>query len=112
MERLEVVDPSHRQYMAPRFAGLAGRHESHAGGLTDRWVRGAVDEAGLVATFVIGEAGLLGRKDRDIRDRRHGSPRVVERHVGGASTDPHPDIVLRRRRAMAFRPDDLREGRE
>ena len=72
MERLEIVDPSHRQDVAPRLAGLVGRHERDVGGLARRRVGGAVDEAGLVAALVIGETGLLGRKHRDVGD---GAPR-------------------------------------
>ena len=109
MEGVEVVDPSHRQDVAPGLTGRAGRNEGGVGCQADRRVPGAVDETGLVATFLVREGRLLGGQHRDVGDGSGGGPRVIERHVGCAAADPQPGIVLGRGGAMTVRPDDLGE---
>ena len=63
--------------MAPGLTGRAGRNESGFGRQADRWVPGAVDETGLVATFPVREGRLLGGQHRDVGEGSGGGPRVT-----------------------------------
>jgi hypothetical protein len=109
-ERVEVVDPPHREDVSAACPGLARRHDRHVGRPPDRGVRRAVDEAGDVPSIVVRGGGPLGRERRDVPDGSDRGAGVIPGDVGPAPAEPEPGVVLRGRRATAVRPDDLAEG--
>ena len=62
IERLEVVDPAHRQDVAAAGARQALGDERRRRRLEQQRVGRAVDEAGQVAAVAVDEARLVGRR--------------------------------------------------
>ena len=91
---------------APPAPGSPSGTERDVERLLDRRVLGAVDEAGEVAAVEVDEARLLGG------ERRPPAPEHASTARGATSSstsspvpwDPHPEVVLRRRRARRPSP--------
>jgi len=58
----EIMDPAHRQDVASGLPGPPGRDERDVSRAANRWIGGAVDEAGDVAPTTVGEGRLLRGK--------------------------------------------------